>query len=163
MSLKKVSSTPSRHFHWFGWSSSTVVGEPLLSDDEGQVKAEAKAREILENNVSSNMQDDRLASEPQSKENANSSITDVSPGQAASQTNLDIPQCAAVAVGEEKNPAITESGDTEKSQPEPLISEEDNQNITESEAQWHNISFSDIDPELLSLQPTNEQLQELDL
>ena len=44
-----VSSTPSRRFRWFGWSSSTVVGEPLLSDDEAcvlderQVKAEATA------------------------------------------------------------------------------------------------------------------------
>lgn len=147
--------TPSRRFAWFGWGSSTVVGEPLLQGEDLDVLDIANAKDAEMKGAGKDVQDESENivegelretdnAEDKSKENGNQTA---SRGDASSDVRgngLEAEPCTPEAKREEDEPVQLEPAPIPE--PEPLA-----------------ISFSDLDPDALSLRPTLEELSSLPL
>lgn len=142
----KSSPTPSRRFAWFGWSSPAVQGVPLLQQDD---------LDVLEAIPPSSSKTDTHGK----NENNTSAQIDLSD---RNQTDTGVKESVGLEelsnVSQAKDDITNEASDLEKSK----VESENGQSYRESMINAE-ISFSEIDPEALSLRPPEAELQKLDL
>lgn len=155
---EKTSSTPSRRFRWFGWSSPDVVGEPLIPEDEAAVldQTQQPVKDV-------SLSDNTSTREPPAID---------APDLQKVVEETDVSKAEPAVVNEEVNDTKEKNGEEkngEETIEKPSAQTSDAQTIDQSNGNniptptHHQICFSDIDPDLLSLRPTDQQLRDLDL
>eukprot|EP00177_Eucheuma_denticulatum_P006971 GFKZ01012679.1.p1 GENE.GFKZ01012679.1~~GFKZ01012679.1.p1 ORF type:complete len:887 (-),score=100.77 GFKZ01012679.1:971-3631(-) len=151
--------TPSRRFGWFSWASAPVVGEPLLGQEDldalessrhadeisGKISSEAKKAGL--HDQAPNQGDMKLIEEDSKVMTVESEHSKAIDSVVSSDRQLD-------------NRSVGEPLEDSHSDPK----SEDSQASAKTAPQEESlISFSELDPECLSLRPTSEELNALDL
>lgn len=157
--------TPSRRFTWFGWASPTptVVGEPLLQQEDLDVLDTAQESEKVEKSEKQNARTEGTANGTQVSE-----VAAVKDGDGDVQNIAgSVKQEGNDSVAPQNHPfklstlAMANSGENG------LTTYEGNQpagpTTVQQETQTESISFSELDPDALSLTPTPAELEKLDL
>lgn len=150
--------TPSRRFNWFGWASPAVVGEPLLQEEDLNVldtanEADGNPEEKAEDPAQSSLASDSDAGKAVKEEGENRDL-DESP---VDRADTPVTDKGAKVLGDggkpEDNSGVAGADPKQGTQSESKPSEP----VTVP------MSFSELDPDALSLRPTQQELNELDL
>lgn len=151
--------TPSRRFGWFGWASAPVVGEPLLREEDLDAIESSKNAERTSEDIASegrkadqdNQVVDKGGVELVEEEGKVGTVESEHSKAIASVVSSDR-QLDDRSIGE----ALEDSHSDPKS--------EDSQTSARVAQQEESlVSFSELDPDCLSLRPTSEELNALDL
>lgn len=151
--------TPSRRFGWFGWSSPSIVGEPLLQDED---------LNVLDTKIPVESLNERLEKEAaKSGEKKKGEMTEIYQDNinVTDKTDVHTLQNGNISGNEPKSDSTEYGFDMVRSSLEvgADISFEAMVGDESKNSPQRTICFADLDPESLSLRPRMEELMELDL
>lgn len=150
--------TPSRRFSWFGWASPAVVGEPLLQEEDLNVldivneadgNLEENAEDAAQNPIVSESGDREIVNGEGKSKGLEESLLQ--------SADTSVSDKGAESVGDVDKPVDYSGVETT----DPLQGTEPKSKTTGPATV--SLSFSELDPDALSLRPTLQELNELDL
>lgn len=149
--------TPSRRFSWFGWASPTptVVGEPLLQEEDLNVLDTTTEGDEKAGNAESTVQNKET---PESSAAKDAHTEDQSG--AIAEKSVDDAEVSPLEK-DAKGAGLGDSGEVDSMTKATDLATEPETMLTEPATV--SISFSELDPDALSLRPTQAEVDQLDL
>lgn len=149
--------TPTKRFGWFGWSSPSVVGEPLLKDEDLNALESSQADEVKAQTIEEDREETQAFKEVEKAvESAQKDGNELG----TQNSSLDQTLKSALDNLSSEQGKTMKNGETTDGQSDPKSEDSQAQQVQQANAF---ISFADVDPEALSLRPTSEELNSLDL